>query len=488
MPSPIPWNGTTGNPTKCKMVNNVIAQVRRAESQGKGRESKTVRELEDKEFRTAMDVLRGLCKFILSVLMVTMAVLQFNLIARGDDVCKLRMRDLKCHERKDFDFAMQLTVSWSKNVNDERACPPQILLGSKDTHYCALLHLALYLEENLRLGRGASGYEDAFLFTDGPPDPPNARPEEADKSPKALNSAHHQCMRKVYHCEAFLAVSRMIGGLKLGTHSLRKFAATFAKRLGADDDDVDRRGRWKGRQASNKVVNGSHISPKQPFIDVCVQTLLCHESPCAHRIHPDAAGVTNAWLKKHVVPFTFAFYGGDTANTTTNPWRQLALPLLWAALSDEMADRMDPTQRECIRAEFTKIDTLPEGITNPVYHANLQVWRRKDRLEIRVIDPLRNAPLCTKQFGGPANVPETVPPAPTARDHQLAPPTDTNGTTANGQAMSQYYEQSMEQVLTHFQHTQHQMTSMERNRAADYTMLRDSINEQFTTTNQNVCR
>jgi hypothetical protein len=57
-------------------------------------------------------------------------------------------------------FSLQTQVAWSKNVNEERDCPPQIILGANDHDFCCLIALAGYLET-----RFASSWGNArFLF------------------------------------------------------------------------------------------------------------------------------------------------------------------------------------------------------------------------------------------------------------------------------------------------------------------------------------
>ena len=118
MPLNIPWDGTKGNPTRDHSVNSVINKVKVMECLGRGLPSQAVREFEDCEFVGIIDILRGFGDFVKSILTVTMMVLQFHICTRGDCMSKLRLSDLKSHAQ--FDFAMQLTVKWSKVAREER--------------------------------------------------------------------------------------------------------------------------------------------------------------------------------------------------------------------------------------------------------------------------------------------------------------------------------------------------------------------------------
>jgi len=150
--------------------------------------------------------------------------------------------------------------------------------------------------------------------------------------------------------------------------------------MGCSHDQVDIRGRWKTRR-SGRVVD-AYISPEQPYIDAHVASALCQNAPIAYKCHPQATGVTNAWLLQHVVPAINQFFG-----PTDNIALVLALPLLWAALDPSMEERMDPEQREYIQEEYAKVSTLPEGV-NPVVKVCLSVWHHQTELHITEVLPM----------------------------------------------------------------------------------------------------
>ena len=67
------------------------------------------------------------------------------MIASLDDSAKFRLPDLKnFHQFPNFGIITKLF--WSKNVIEERDAPDQVLLGSFDQHYCALIGLGTWLE------------------------------------------------------------------------------------------------------------------------------------------------------------------------------------------------------------------------------------------------------------------------------------------------------------------------------------------------------
>jgi len=74
---------------------------------------------------------------------LTIAKFQYNMMARVDDTTELKMENLRVNPQ--FPFALLCQLCWSKNLQEERAMPFQILLGSADHCYCILLALGLYL-------------------------------------------------------------------------------------------------------------------------------------------------------------------------------------------------------------------------------------------------------------------------------------------------------------------------------------------------------
>ncbi|CAB9528583.1 unknown protein [Seminavis robusta] len=286
-----------------------------------------------------------------------------------DDISKLKYSDYKPHP--DFPFALSCKAYWSKNISEERQCPDQIILGSMDTDFCALLGLANYMEASFNYGYGAAGRENASLFT------PESDPKLASKH---CNAAYRNILKAVFLSAPFLAVAVLIAGV-LGSHSIRKFAATLARGMGATADEVDIRGRWKARLSG--LVVDAYISPEQPWIDARVAEKLCMGAPIAYKLHPDAKRVTPTWLIEHVAPRTHAFY--DSVNDIS---LHLALPLLWAALDESWEERMEPPIRIRIQDAYELIKAdLPEGV-NPVVKVPFSIWTHNTKLHINEIEPM----------------------------------------------------------------------------------------------------
>ena len=65
----------------------------------------------------------------------------------------------------------------------------------------------------------------------------------------------------------------------LGTHSLRKFGATRARRCGITKDEKDTRGRWKCKRVSD-VYDDIEL----PWPDLKVAVSLCIGGPCKYKV------------------------------------------------------------------------------------------------------------------------------------------------------------------------------------------------------------
>ncbi|KAI2499454.1 hypothetical protein MHU86_15038 [Fragilaria crotonensis] len=207
------WNERIqdGNPTRSAIVNDVIKRVKKAEVRKLGKESAARRPLEPGEFEYTMSALVSRFSDIRRKYLVPAAAkFQFHMMARIDDTSHFDEADLKPHPQ--FPFALQARMCWSKNVREERDAPDQIILGAMDIRYCVLLSLGIYLETWCNSGLGAT---NNFLFG------------SSDK-PKRTKEFMYNVLRKLWDSDGF--VPEAMG--PLGTHSLRKFPATYARRNG----------------------------------------------------------------------------------------------------------------------------------------------------------------------------------------------------------------------------------------------------------------
>jgi hypothetical protein len=155
----VAWNSrsNTGNPTMSKDVNKLISVIKKAEVRKQGKKSNAKRDLKRAEFKKTLRLLEKNRGFVSQYKIPAMLKLQFHLIGRMDDLCNIETADIREHE--DFPgFALQTQVAWSKNVNEERDCPPQIILGANDPDFCTLLGLAGYMESRFTENWGNARY------------------------------------------------------------------------------------------------------------------------------------------------------------------------------------------------------------------------------------------------------------------------------------------------------------------------------------------
>jgi hypothetical protein len=109
---------------------------------------------------------------------------------------------------------LKTIMNWSKNVQEERDAPFQIVLGCMDTLYCVLMSLVFWLEFQFRMNPNALLLPYVFAFNDD-----TRIPEGGLKSKKIACPAVSNIFR----------ISEM-GSLNgaivegLGSHSIRKFS------------------------------------------------------------------------------------------------------------------------------------------------------------------------------------------------------------------------------------------------------------------------
>lgn len=183
-----------------------------------------------------------------------------------------------------------------------KGLPRSVFFVSYDTQYCLLLSLIIYLE--VWLGNNIANTKKFFLFSDDD--------ENDTKAVDRIKSNYSTTLWK-YFVE-FVCLSR-----ELGTHSICKFASSWARGLGCLLDGIDSRGRW--RKGARRVVD-RYINLEQQFLDAKVAAALCVGGAIKYRL-VEGSGVTPEWLREHVVPGISDYFGDDSLVFV------LALPLLW---------------------------------------------------------------------------------------------------------------------------------------------------------------
>jgi hypothetical protein len=365
MPNQQAWvvEMAVGNPTKSKEVNQVITSVKRAEVRKLGKSSNAKRDLRMAEYRKTLELLKdspsNVNYFDCASRLTAMMKLQFHIIARTDDICNLETADLKSHDRFPS-TCLQLKVSWSKNVMEERQCPDQILIGSEDSAFCIIVSLACFLESTI-----TSGAQDKYLFA-----------EESDsRAPDRLNSRYYRILNTVWKKPEFQEIARLTRG-SIGTHSLRKFPSTWVVENGGTDVEVEIRGRWKG-QRNGRTVN-RYISPEQLPTDAKVASILCVGGPVRYKVKSDSH-VTSLFMQEVVVPGIYNLYSSEESNQIASV---LAPALLWAAHSEDLSHLMSEQVRKRIVDGYALIRGQHPADYNPVEKVPLHVFRVQNQVQI----------------------------------------------------------------------------------------------------------
>ena len=296
MPHDSPWVNGAGNPTKSSIITDLIKYVKKLEVRGEGAESKAKRALSQVEFRGELRILPNHKDDLKhKVTYRTFGLLQYHTIGRVDDTAHFEMKDPRSHD-KFSDAALRIKVTWSKNVNDERECPDQILFGSGDDEYCLLIALILHFETFLEVNPEAK-----YMFTKA----------DDDEAPNRLKTNYRTVLKKaVWDKQEFKDLSEDGEEGDIGTHSKRKLPATYAIICGMVTEQVEIRGRWKGARG-NKIVN-RYIDTKQLYQDAKVAEVLCIGGAIMYEIVEELMDtITDDWLLLNVVPHTRRRFSND---------------------------------------------------------------------------------------------------------------------------------------------------------------------------------
>jgi hypothetical protein len=244
----------------------------------------------------------------------------------------------------EFDFALTTRLPWSKNVHEERDAPEQIMLAAMDPRYCVQLAFAIFLEVWIESGDGCLG---DYVFC------------EAGSEPETAKANAYTALYNVLDGNEF---HKLKAG-PLGTHSIRKYGATTARRNGCSKDDVDYRGRWKGKAR----VSDLYADVTLPWPDIKVASKLCIGGPCKY-VLKEGCGLSNNWLVAHVAPNISQVYGEEASAI-------LGKALLWAIFDDVVSARVPPPICTRVLAAYNSLDAqhrLQNG-ENPVKKIRLAV-------------------------------------------------------------------------------------------------------------------
>jgi hypothetical protein len=206
------WNEVAqcGNPTRSGLMKKLIKNIKRMQTQKRGKPSQARRAATNKEYEGLVEQYWSFENKEKGLAAAAVTCCQMALIGRNDDVCKMTKSELKPYDQFPH-YAITCKLRWSKNVTKERDCPTQILIGAMDTRYCALCNLGLWLEYNYEMNPAPN---DFVFGIEGLEDP--------ERIKKKFGSLFTTTIRRVPKCKPGLT----------GTHSLRKLASTFARSNG----------------------------------------------------------------------------------------------------------------------------------------------------------------------------------------------------------------------------------------------------------------
>ena len=260
-------------------------------------------------------------------------IFQFHLIARLDDVANFSHEDLTPHT--EFDFALKSKMCWSKNVFEERGAPDQIIFGAKDPHFCTILALAIHFEHSI--GSGRVGTEKSMF-----------------------NTQKHrisQLLKSIVEEESF----PLSNPGPIGTHSIRKLPATYARNNGCDRDDVEARGRWK----TQKRIVDTYIGTSLPYPDAKVAAILAIGGAIKYKTKRDS-NISGDFILENVVPRTYTLKNRNVSLI-------LGTALLWAVFDHDMSKILNASYVQQVINAYDSIGgTLPPG-ENPVSKIPLQI-------------------------------------------------------------------------------------------------------------------
>ena len=304
------WNeiSNVGNLTKSAEVNDLIKRVTKKEARKEGAASHRRRPMKIEEYNSILEILKESRQSTEKYGIPALMNYQFHLIARIDDTTQVSLENIQKHDR--FDFCLKTKLNWSKNVTDERDAPWQAIIGSLDINFCVLISTSLWLEIFFETYPNAEHSPYLFGFSTD-----NDIPKGGLKSKLMVQKVYRRLFQEMQDMFSFEKGP-------LGSHSIRKFAATHVRACGITKDEKDHRGRWKGR----KRISDCYDDVELPWIDAKVANVLCIGGACKYKIHEDS-GIRDAFILEHVVP-------GMASRVPKDVCIILGTALLWFVFSD----------------------------------------------------------------------------------------------------------------------------------------------------------
>ena len=352
------WNveTKTGNPTRSVPVNQLIRRVKKDEVRKRGKSSCARRPLEYEEFEKMVEMIRANKDPLKKYGFVAVVALQFHFLARVDDTCALMVDEIKSHNLYK-EFALSFRMCWSKNVMEERSAPSQIMLASSNPNFCTHLTLAMFLELYYPTEANENGELNCF--------------GAINKSSEGTKQRVSKFLKeKVFMKEEFAVVKGERNDI-IGTHSIRKYSSTYARRSGCTRDDINVRGRWKRFKQMVDVF----IDPDIPYPDAKTAAALCIGGPIKYVLKKESK-LDDCWVVEHVVPHMFKMHKDKKAVGT------LGKALLWACFDAEAQDLVPLHIIKRVVTAYQRVQNQLGETENPVRKVPLVVCGHDGQLII----------------------------------------------------------------------------------------------------------
>ena len=334
-----PWNEITnsGNPTRSQAVYDMIKKVQKFEVRGEGAPSHARRPLKEAVFRAVMQRLKESNDINSKYGVAALLAFQFHVIGRVDDCCKWKRQNLGAHETHP-DKSGKARLAWSKNVLEERDAPWQHLFGCMDPIFCVILNLGLWLEvfhgsiPNGRVRPMVFGFSDK---------------DDAEKAGNHGKGIVSNLLRPFFNAIGVEVEDFEEGSNQVGSHSIWKFASTWARSNGINKEDKDHQGRWQDCRVS-KTYDDIQLD----WIDARVAAVLCPGGVANYTVVDEAC--TRQWIADNVTPNIRDVFGNDLAYL-------FGKALLWLAFQDDLIEWIPANMRHSIKAVYATVGNMPNG-------------------------------------------------------------------------------------------------------------------------------
>ena len=199
-------------------------------------------------------------------------------------------------------------------------------------------------------------------------------------SPEASKRRAGKLLKEVFESDEFKlrfgSDASVSLDLWLGSHSLRKSAATHARQNGCTRDEIDLRGRWKKKTRQVDV----YIDTEVPYPDARVAGTLCVGGPILYQLVA-GCGIDDGWITNNVVPEIFK------CHFCTKTAVVLGRAVLWACIDPMYKSFVPDDLLRRVTSAYERARLLDAG-ENPVRKVGLVVVGSEGQLFIDMLPDL----------------------------------------------------------------------------------------------------